>query len=151
MAMSDVVVSMVGSCLLLLFGIMIYRGKLTGLLAGMSLLSGERLEEAKRTAESLGANRVVGASIVFSAICLFLSSLFPDKRAILGLMVAAVIIAALAYANRGLIRMYIKVKWLSLIHILVLEGSAASYAMIGLMILFCAFEIVSQVRDSRSL
>ena len=111
MAMSDVVVSMVGSCLLLLFGIMIYRGKLTGLLAGMSLLSGERLEEAKRTAESLGANRVVGASIVFSAICLFLSSLFPDKRAILGLMVAAVIIAALAYANRGLIRMYIKVKW----------------------------------------
>jgi len=26
-------------------------------------------------------------------------------------MVAAVIIAALAYANRGLIRMYIKVKW----------------------------------------
>ena len=27
-----------------------------------------------------------------------------------------------------------------------LEGSAASYAMIGLMILFCAFEIVSQVR-----
>lgn len=36
---------------------------------------------------------------------------FPDKRAILGLMVAAVIIAALAYANRGLIRMYIKVKW----------------------------------------
>jgi hypothetical protein len=111
MAMSDVVVSMVGSCLLLLFGIMIYRGKLTGLLAGMSLLSGERLEEAKRTAESLGANRVVGASIVFSAICLFLSSLLPDKRAILGLMVAAVIIAALAYANRGLIRMYIKVKW----------------------------------------
>lgn len=111
MAMSDVVVSMVGSCLLLLFGIMIYRGKLTGLLAGMSLLSGERLEEAKRTAESLGANRVVGASIVFSAICLFLSSLLPDKRAILGLMVAAVIITALAYANRGLIRMYIKVKW----------------------------------------
>ena len=47
MAMSDVVVSMVGSCLLLVFGIMIYRGKLTGLLAGMSLLSGERLEEAK--------------------------------------------------------------------------------------------------------
>lgn len=34
---------------------------------------------------------------------------------------------------------------------IVLEGSAASYAMIGLMILFCAFEIVSQVRDSRSL
>lgn len=111
MAMSDVVVPMVGSCLLLVFGIMIYRGKLTGLLAGMSLLSGERLEEAKRTAESLGANRVVGASVVFSAICLFLSSLFLDKRAILGLMVAAVIIAALAYANRGPIRMYIKVKW----------------------------------------
>lgn len=37
--MSDVVVPMVGSCLLLVFGIMIYRGKLTGLLAGMSLLS----------------------------------------------------------------------------------------------------------------
>ena len=106
--MPGVVVPMVGSCLLLVFGIMIYRGKL---LAGMSLLSGERLEEAKRTAESLGANRVVGASVVFSAICLFLSSLFPDKRAILGLMVAAVIIAALAYANRGPIRMYIKVKW----------------------------------------
>lgn len=34
---------------------------------------------------------------------------------------------------------------------IVLEGSAASYAMTGLMILFCAFEIVSQVRDSRSL
>lgn len=34
---------------------------------------------------------------------------------------------------------------------IVLEGSAASYAMIGLMILFCAFEIVSQARDSRSL
>ena len=34
---------------------------------------------------------------------------------------------------------------------IVLEGSAASYAMIGLMILFCACEIVSQVRDSRSL
>lgn len=34
---------------------------------------------------------------------------------------------------------------------IVLEGSAASYAMIGLMILFCAFEIASQVRDSRSL
>lgn len=34
---------------------------------------------------------------------------------------------------------------------IVLEGSAASYAMIGLMILFCAFEIVSQVRDGRSL
>ena len=34
---------------------------------------------------------------------------------------------------------------------IVLEGSAASYAMIGLMILFCAFETVSQVRDSRSL
>ena len=34
---------------------------------------------------------------------------------------------------------------------IVLEGSAASYAMIGLMILFCAFEIVSLVRDSRSL
>ena len=34
---------------------------------------------------------------------------------------------------------------------IVLEGPAASYAMIGLMILFCAFEIVSQVRDSRSL
>ena len=109
--MSDVVVPMVGSCLLLVFGIMIYRGKLTGLLAGMSLLSGERLEEAKRTAESLGANRVVGASVVFSAICLFLSSLFSDKRAIFGLMVAAVLISALAYANRGPIRMYIKVKW----------------------------------------
>ena len=53
--------------------------KLTGLLAGMSLLSGERLEEAKRTAESLGANRAVGASIVFSAICLFLSSFFRTK------------------------------------------------------------------------
>lgn len=34
---------------------------------------------------------------------------------------------------------------------IVLEGSAASYAMIGLMILFCALGIVSQVRDSRSL
>lgn len=109
--MSGVVVPMVESCLLLVFGIMMYRGKLTGLLAGMSLLSGERLEEAKRTAESLGANRVVGASIVFSAICLFLSSLFSDKRAIFGLMVAAVIISALAYENRGPIRMYIKAKW----------------------------------------
>lgn len=109
--MSGVVVPMVESCLLLVFGIMMYRGKLTGLLAGMPSLSGERLEEAKRTAESLGANRVVGATIVFSAICLFLSSLFPDKRAILGLMAAAVIVAALAYANRGLIRMYIKAKW----------------------------------------
>lgn len=77
--MPGVVVPMVGSCLLLVFGIMIYRGKLTGLLAGMSLLSGERLEEAKRTAESLGANRVVGASVVLSAICLFLSSLFRTK------------------------------------------------------------------------
>ena len=46
--MSDVVVPMVESCLLLVFGIMMYRGKLTGLLAGMSLLSGERLEEAKQ-------------------------------------------------------------------------------------------------------
>lgn len=108
--MSDVVVPMVESCLLLVFGIMMYRGKLTGLLAGMSLLSGERLEEAKRTAETLGVNRMMGA-IVFSAICLFLSSLFPDKRAIFGLMVAAVIISALAYANRGPIRMYIKAKW----------------------------------------
>ena len=36
---------------------------------------------------------------------------FPDKRAIFGLMVAAVIISALAYANRGPIRMYIKAKW----------------------------------------
>lgn len=52
-----------------------------------------------------------GGAIVFSAICLFLSSLFPDKRAIFGLMVAAVIISALAYANRGPIRMYIKAKW----------------------------------------
>lgn len=42
MAMSDVVAPMVESCLLLVFGIMMYRGKLTGLLAGMSLLSGER-------------------------------------------------------------------------------------------------------------
>lgn len=58
---------------------MMYRGKLTGLIAGMSLLSGERLEEAKRTAESLGSNRVLGAAIVFSAICLFLSSLFRTK------------------------------------------------------------------------
>lgn len=68
--MSDVVVPMVGSCLLLVFGIMMYRGKLTGLLAGMSSLSGGRLEEEKRTAESLGTNRAVGAVIVFSAICL---------------------------------------------------------------------------------
>lgn len=110
MAMSDVVVPMVGSCLLLVFGIMMYRGKLTGLLAGMSSLSGERLEEAKRTAESLGTNRVVGAAIAFSAICLFLSSLFPDKRAIFGLMVVAVVIATLAYANKESIRMYIKAK-----------------------------------------
>lgn len=109
--MSDVVVPMVESCLLLVFGIMMYRGKLTGLLAGMSLLSGERLEEAKRTAETQGVNRVMGVAVVFSAICLFLSSLFPDKRAIFGLMVAAVIISALAYANRGPIRMYIKAKW----------------------------------------
>lgn len=101
MAMSDVVAPMMGSCLLLAFGIMMYRGKLTGLFAGMSLLSGERLEEAKRATEFLGTNRVVGAAIVFSAICLFLSPLFPDKRAIFGLMVAAVIIAALAYADRG--------------------------------------------------
>ena len=91
--MSGVVVPMVESCLLLVFGIMMYRGKLTGLLAGMSLLSGERLEEAKRTAETQGVNRVMGAAIVFSAICLFLSSLFSDKRAIFGLMVAAVIIS----------------------------------------------------------
>lgn len=110
MAMSDVIVPMVGSCLLLVFGIMMYRGKLTGLLAGMSSLSGGRLEEEKRTAESLGTNRVVGAVIVFSAICLLFSSLFPDKRAIFGLMVAAVIIAALAYVNRESIRMYIKAK-----------------------------------------
>lgn len=82
--MSDVVAPMVESCLLLVFGIMMYRGKLTGLLAGMSLLSGERLEEAKRTAETLGVNRM---------------------------MVAAAIISALAYANRGPIRMYIKAKW----------------------------------------
>lgn len=109
--MSDVVAPMVGSCLLLVFGIMMYRGKLTGLLAGISLLSGERLEEARRTAESQGANRVVGASIVFSAICLVFSSLFPDRRAIFGLMVAAVIITALANANRESIRMYIKAKW----------------------------------------
>ena len=110
--MSDVVVPMVESCLLLVFGIMMYRGRLTGLLAGMSLLSGERLEEAKRTAETLGVNRMMGGvAIVFSAICLFLSSPFPDKRAILGLMVAVVIISALAYANRGPIRMYIKAKW----------------------------------------
>ena len=61
--MSDVVVPMVESCLLLVFGIMIYRGKLTGLLAGMSLLSGERLEEAKRAAETLGVNRMMGAAI----------------------------------------------------------------------------------------
>lgn len=33
---------------------------------------------------------------------------------------------------------------------IVLEGPAASYAMIGLMILFCAFKILSQVRDSQS-
>ena len=110
MAMSDVIVPMVGSCLLLVFGIMMYRGKLTGLLAGMSSLSGSRLEEEKRTAESLGTYRAVGAVIVFSAICLLFSSLFPDKRAIFGLMVAAVIIAALAYVNRESIRMYIKAK-----------------------------------------
>ena len=71
---------------------------------------GRRLEEEKRTAESLGTNRAVGAVIVFSAICLLFSSLFPDKRAIFGLMVAAVIIAALAYVNRESIRMYIKAK-----------------------------------------
>lgn len=111
MAMSDVVVPIAGSCLLLAFGIMMYRGKLTGLLAGMTLLSGERLEETKRAAGSLGVNRAAGAAIIFSAICLFLSTLFPDKRAVFGLMVAAVIIAALAYANRGSIRMYIKAKW----------------------------------------
>ena len=34
---------------------------------------------------------------------------------------------------------------------IVLEGSAASYAMIGLMILFCAVRIVSLVRDSQSI
>lgn len=62
--MSDVVVPMVESCLLLVFGIMMYRGKLTGLLAGMSLLSGERLEEAKRTAETLGVNRMVARADV---------------------------------------------------------------------------------------
>lgn len=71
---------------------------------------GRALEEEKRTAESLGANRAVGAVIVFSAICLLFSSLFPDKRAIFGLMVAAVIIAALAYVNRESIRMYTKAK-----------------------------------------
>ena len=48
---------------------------------------------------------------VRTPICLFLSSLFSDKRAIFGLMVAAVIISALAYENRGPIRMYIKAKW----------------------------------------
>lgn len=63
--MSDVVVPMVESCLLLVFGIMMYRGKLTGLLAGMSLLSGERLEEAKRTAETLGVNRMMGGGYSF--------------------------------------------------------------------------------------
>lgn len=63
--MSDVVVPMVGSCLLLVFGIMMYRGKLTGLLAGMSSLSGGRLEEEKRTAESLGTNRAVGGGYSF--------------------------------------------------------------------------------------
>lgn len=77
--MSDVVVPMVESCLLLVFGIMMYRGKLTGLLAGMSLLSGERLEEAKRTAETLGVNRMMGVAIVFSAICLFSRPFFRTK------------------------------------------------------------------------
>mgnify|MGYP006917314090 CR=1 FL=1 len=107
--MSDVVVPMVGSCLLLVFGIMMYRGKLTGLLAGMSSLSGGRLEEEKRTAESLGTNRAVGAVIVSPQYVSFFRP-FPDKRAIFGLMVAAVIIAALAYVNRESIRMYIKAK-----------------------------------------
>lgn len=111
MTMSDVVAPMVGSCLLLVFGIMIYRGKLMGLLAGISSLSGERLEEARRMAESQGANRAVGTAIVISAICLVFSSLFPDRRAIFGLTVAAVIITALAYANKESIRMYIKAKW----------------------------------------
>ena len=78
--MSDVVVPMVGSCLLLVFGIMMYRGKLTGLLAGMSSLSGGRLEEEKRTAESLGTNRAVGAVIVFSAICLLFFVPFSGQK-----------------------------------------------------------------------
>lgn len=74
--MSDVVVPMVESCLLLVFGIMMYRGKLTGLLAGMSLLSGERLEEAKRTAETLGVNRVMGGGYSFSPQYAFFSRPF---------------------------------------------------------------------------
>lgn len=77
--MSGVVVPMVESCLLLVFGIMMYRGKLTGLLAGMSLLSGERLEEAKRTAETQGVNRVMGAAIVFSPYAFFSRPFFRTK------------------------------------------------------------------------
>lgn len=77
--MSDVVVPMVESCLLLVFGIMMYRGKLTGLLAGMSLLSGERLEEAKRTAETQGVNRVMGVAIVSPQYAFFSRPFFRTK------------------------------------------------------------------------
>ena len=79
-AVLDVVVSIAGACLLAVFGTLMFRGKLTGLLAGMPLLSGEHLDEAKRVVESRGAHRAVGAALVFSAICLLLSLLFPDNR-----------------------------------------------------------------------
>lgn len=107
--MSDVVVPMVGSCLLLVFGIMMYRGKLTGLLAGMSSLSGGRLEEEADGRVSRHKPSGGGGYSFLRNMSPF-SSLFPDKRAIFGLMVAAVIIAALAYVNRESIRMYIKAK-----------------------------------------
>ena len=92
-AVLDVVVSIAGACLLAVFGTLMFRGKLTGLLAGMPLLSGEHLDEAKRVVESRGAHRAVGAALVFSAICLLLSLLFPDNRSCVGLLVTISVFA----------------------------------------------------------
>ena len=112
-AMLDVVVSIAGACLLAVFGTLMFRGKLTGLLAGMPLLSGEHLDEAKRVVESRGAHRAVGAALVFSAICLLLSLLFPDNRSFFGLLVTIAVFASLAYANRELVLSYLKSRWRS--------------------------------------
>lgn len=112
-AVLDVVVSITGACLLAVFGTLMFRGKLTGLLAGMPLLSGERLDEAKRVVESRGAHRAVGAALVFSAICLLLPLLFPNNESFFGLSATVAVFASLAYANRELILLYLKSRWRS--------------------------------------
>lgn len=108
--MADSVVQIIGSCLLAAFGILMYRGKLTGLLAGIPQLSGTSSETARQEAENLGVNRVVGAAIVAAAICLFLSVLFPDNKALFGFLVVVAILAALVYANRESLWLFLKAR-----------------------------------------